>query len=175
MLQPRKVRTTDLELKKQTPLTLRRVENARREARQVCRNVKITGRRGIFCSARSPGGRAGSRKNCEKNPANCAAAVVSRARKRLSMRGVAYSAGRAVIVSMSVWTCSLRETQRQSHTDTQRHAHRLSLSQLQPGIVRVRVAKVFWAMAQLPHASLPVQRKRPQHGVESGLLSEPLS
>ena len=71
--------------------------------------------------------------------------------------------------------CSLRETQRQSHTDTQKHAHRLSLSQLQPGIVRVRVAKVFWAMAQLPHASLSVQCKRPQHGVESGLLSEPLS
>ena len=100
--------------------TLRRVENARREARQVCSNVKITGRRGIFCSARSPGGRAGSRKNCEQNPANCAAAVVSRARRRLSMRGVAYSAGRTVIFSMTVWTCSLRETQRQSHTDTQR-------------------------------------------------------
>ena len=32
-----------------------------------------------------------------------------------------------------------------------------------------------WAMAQLPHASLSVQCKRPQHGVESGLLSEPLS
>ena len=130
---------------------------------------------GIFCSARSPGGRAGSRKNCEKNPANCAAAVVSRARRRLSMRGVAYSAGRAVIFSMTVWTCSLRGTQRQSHTDTQRHAHRLSWSQLQPGIVRVRVAKVFWAMAQLPHASLSVQCKRPQHSVESGFLSEPLS
>ena len=52
--------------------------------------------RGIFCSARSPGGRAGRRKNCEKNPANCAAAVFSRARRRLSMRGAAYSAGRAV-------------------------------------------------------------------------------
>ena len=65
--------------------------------------------------------------------------------------------------------------QRHSHTDTQRHAHRLSFSQLQPGIVRVRVAKVFWAMAQLPHASLSVQCKRPQHGVESGVLSEPLS
>ena len=76
--------------------TLRRVENARREARQVCSNVKITGTRGIFCSVRSPGGRAGRRKNCEKNPANCAAAVVSRARRRLSMRGAAYSAGRAV-------------------------------------------------------------------------------
>ena len=35
--------------------------------------------RGIFCSARSPGGRAGSRKNCKQNPANCAAAVLSRA------------------------------------------------------------------------------------------------
>ena len=155
--------------------TLRRVENARREARQVFSNVKITGRRGVFCSARSPGGRAGSRENCEKNPANCAAAVVSRARRRLSMRGVAYSAGRAVIFSMTVWTCSLRETQRQNHTDTQRHAHRLSLSRLQPGIVRVRVAKVFWAMAQLPHASLSVQCKRPQHCVESRLLSEPLN
>ena len=155
--------------------TLRRVENARRETRQVCSNVKLTGRRGIFCSARSPGGRAGSRKNCEKNPENCAAAVVSRARRRLSMRGVAYSAGHAVIFSMTVWTCSLGGTQRQSHTDTQRHARRLSSSQLQPGIVRVRVAKVFWAMAQLPHASLSVQCKRPQHGVESGLLSEPLS
>ena len=105
-------------------LTLRRVENARREARQVCSNVKITGMRGIFCSARSPGGRAGSRKNCEKNPANCAGAMVSRARRRLSMRGVAYSAGRAVICSMTVWTCSLRKTQRQSHADTQRHARR---------------------------------------------------
>ena len=73
-----------------------RVENARREAREVCSNVKITGRRGIFCSARSPGGRAGRRKNSEKNPANCAAAVVSRARRRLSMPGAAYSAGRAV-------------------------------------------------------------------------------
>ena len=71
---------------------------------------------------------------------NCAAAVVSRARRRLSMRGAAYSAGRAVIFSMTLWTCSLRETQRHSHTDTQRHAHRLSWS---PGIVRVRVAKVF--------------------------------
>ena len=50
----------------------------------------------MFCSARSPGGRAGRRKNCEKNPANCAAAVVSRARRRLSIRGAAYSAGRAV-------------------------------------------------------------------------------
>ena len=88
------------------------------------------------------------------------------------MPGAAYSAGRAVVFSMTVWTCSLRETQRHSHTDTQRHAHRLSLSQLQPGIVRVRVATVFWAMAQLPHASLSVQCKRPQHGVESGLLSE---
>ena len=56
----------------------------------------MTGMRGIFCRARSPGGRAGSRKNCEKNPANCAAAVVSRARRRFSMGGVAYSAGRAV-------------------------------------------------------------------------------
>ena len=126
--------------------TVQRVENARREAREVCSNVKITGRRGIFCSARSPGGRAGRRKNSEKNPANCAAAVVSRARRRLSMPGAAYSAGRAVVFSMTVWTCSLRETQRHSHTDTQRHAHRLSLSQLQPGIVRVRVAKVFWAI-----------------------------
>ena len=33
---------------------------------------------------------------CEKNPANCAAAVVSRARRRLSMHGAAYSAGRAI-------------------------------------------------------------------------------
>ena len=152
---------------------MQRVENARREAREVCSNVKITGRRGIFCSARNPGGRAGRRKNSEKNPANCAAAVVSHARRRLSMPGAAYSGGRAVVFSMTVWTCSLRETQRHSHTDTQRHAHRLSLSQLQPGIVRVRVAKVFSAMAQLPHASLSVQCKRPQHGVESGLLSEP--
>ena len=95
-----------------------------------------------------------------KNPANCAADVLSRARRRFSI---------------GVWTCSLRETQRQSHTDTQRHANRLSLSQLQPGIVRVRVAKFFWAMAQLLHASVSVQCKRPQHGVESGLLSEPLS
>ena len=98
--------------------TVQRVENARREAREVCSNVKTTGRRGIFCSARSPGGRAGRRKNSEKNPANCAAAVVSRARRRLSMPGAAYSAGRAVIFSMTVWTCSLRETQRHSHTDT---------------------------------------------------------
>ena len=58
-------------------------------------DVKMTGRRGIFCRARSPGGRALSRKNCEKNPANCAAAVVSRARSRFSMGGVACSAGRA--------------------------------------------------------------------------------
>ena len=64
-----------------------------------------------------------------KNPANCAADVLSRARRRSSM---------------SVWTCSLRETQRQSHTDAQRHALRLSLSQLQPGIVRVRVAKGYY-------------------------------
>ena len=92
------------------PITVQRVENARREAREVCSNVKITGRRGIFCSARSPGGRAGRRKNSEKNPANCAAAVVSRARRRLSMPGAAYSAGRAVVFSMTVWTCSLRET-----------------------------------------------------------------
>ena len=35
--------------------------------------------RGIFCRARSPGGRAGSRKNCKQNPANCAVAVLSRA------------------------------------------------------------------------------------------------
>ena len=117
----------------------------------------------------------GRRKNSEKNPAICAPVVVSRARRRFGMAGVAYSAGRAVVFSMTVWTCSLRETQRHSHTDTQRHAHRLSFSQLQPGIVRVRVAKVFWAMAQLPHASLSVQCKRPQHGVESGVLSEPLS
>ena len=76
---------------------MQRVENARREAREVCSNVKITGRRGIFCSARSPGGRAGRRKKSEKNPANCAAAVVSRARRRLSMPGAAYSAGRAMV------------------------------------------------------------------------------
>ena len=98
--------------------TVQRVENARREAREVCSNVKITGRRGIFRSARSPGGRAGRRQNSEKNPANCAAAVVSRARRRLSMPGAAYSAGRAVVFSMTVWTCSLRETQRHSHTET---------------------------------------------------------
>ena len=60
-------------------------------------------------------------------------------------------------------------------TETQPHRHTETRTQLQPGIVRVRVAKVFWAMAQLPHASLSVQCKRPQHGVESGLLSEPLS
>ena len=41
--------------------------------------------RGIFCRARSPGGRAGSRKNCKQNPANCAAAVLLRARRRFSM------------------------------------------------------------------------------------------
>ena len=41
--------------------------------------------RGVFCRARSPGGRAGSRKNCKQNPANCAAAVLSRARRRFSM------------------------------------------------------------------------------------------
>ena len=41
--------------------------------------------RGIFCRARSPGGRAGSRKNCKQNPANCAAAVLSRTRRRFSM------------------------------------------------------------------------------------------
>ena len=98
--------------------TVQRVENARREAREVCSNVKITGRRGIFCSARSPGGRAGRRKNSEKNPANCAAAVVSRARRRLSVPGAAYSAGRAVVFSMTVWTCSLRETQRHRDTHT---------------------------------------------------------
>ena len=120
---------------------MQRVENARRKALEVCSNVKITGRRGILCSARRPGGRAGRRKNSEKNPANCAAAVVPRARRCLSMLG-AISAGRAVVFSMTVGTCSLRETQRHSHTDTQRHAHRLSLSQLQPGIVRVRVAMV---------------------------------
>ena len=37
--------------------------------------------------------------------------------------------------SMTVWTCSLKETQRHSHTDTQRHAHSssqaLSVSGLQ--------------------------------------------
>ena len=122
--------------------TVQRVENARREAREVCSNVKLTGRRGILCSARRPGGRAGRRKNSEKNPASCAAAVVKRARRCLSMPGAAYSAGHAVVFSMTVWTHSLRETQRHSHTDTQRHAHRLFLSQLQPGIVRVRVAMV---------------------------------
>ena len=114
--------------------TVQRVENARREAREACSNVKITGRRGIFCSARSPAGRTGRRKNSEKNPAVCAPVVVSRARRRFGMAGVAYSAGRAVVFSMIVWTCSLRETQRHSHTDTQRHAHRLSFSQLQPGM-----------------------------------------
>ena len=41
--------------------------------------------RSIFCRARSPGGRAGSRKNCKQNPANYAAAVLSRARRRFSM------------------------------------------------------------------------------------------
>ena len=68
-------------------------------------------------------------------------------------------------------------TKRDTETEPHRHTEtrRLSWSQLQPGIVRVRVAKVFWAMAQLPHASLSVQCKRPQHGVEPGLLSEPLS
>ena len=40
--------------------------------------------RGIFCRVRSPGSRAGSRKNCKQNPANCAAAVLSRARAGVS-------------------------------------------------------------------------------------------
>ena len=46
--------------------------------------------------------------NCEKNRANCAAAMVSRARR---------------CFSMGVWTCSLRGTQRQSHTHTHRDTH----------------------------------------------------
>ena len=64
------------------------------------------------------------------------------------------------------------ETEPHRHTDTRTQAVFVTAS---AGIVRVRVAKVFWATAQLPHASLSVQCKRPQHGVESGLLSEPLS
>ena len=103
-------------------------------------------------------GRAGSRKNCEKNPANCAAAVVSRARRRFSM---------------GVWTCSLRGTQRQSHTYTETRTQVAFITA--SAIVRVRVAKIFWAMAQLAHASLSVQCKRAQHSLESGLFSQPLS
>ena len=58
--------------------TVQRAVNARREARQKCCNVKTTGRRGVFCKARCQGGRAESRKNWEKNPANCATAGLAR-------------------------------------------------------------------------------------------------
>ena len=76
----------------------------------------VTGRRGIFCSARSPGGRARRRKNCEKNPANCAAAVVSRARRRLSMRGVARSDFQHDCLDM--FTKRHTETEPHRHTET---------------------------------------------------------
>ena len=59
------------------------------------------------------------------------------------MRGVAYSAGRAVIFNSDCFDMFIKrdmETEPHRHTETRTQ---VSVSQLQLGIVRVLVAKVF--------------------------------
>ena len=135
--------------------TLRRVENARRKTRQVCSDVKMTGRHGIFCRARSLGVRAGSRKNWEKIrqtalplwfrahagvSAWVAWHILQGAQSRRSgrkqetlrekIRQTALPMCFRAHAGVSAWVFGHVHYER--HRDTHRHAHRLSLSQLQP-------------------------------------------